>query len=186
VSEPKIRTKLLGDIAQYLDSGQRDRFFAEVNPVLREALLGPARSRPEWISMAFFAEAVRVADRIAGPGDLSTCWAIGLFVAKCEVGPVQSLAMKVLRPSMIISLAPGLYSTHFQDAGRVTSRAAGERALVVSFPDFPNPTRAQCLVIGGWMQGWLGLGPRREVRVEHTSCRCEGAAVCEYSVAWID
>jgi hypothetical protein len=184
MADARIRTKLVGDVLEYLDAEQRERFLVEASPALREALRGPARDRAEWVPIALFGETVVLADRIVGTGDLSSCWGIGLFVAKCEVGPVQSLAMKVLRPSMIISLAPSLFTTHFQDAGRVIIRAAGEHALVVSFLDFPDPKRAQCLVIGGWMQGWLGLGPRRAIRVEHTACRCDRAASCEYSVAW--
>lgn len=186
MTSARIRTKLLRDAYESLDVDQRRLFSADASPALQEFVVHPAEDRPEWAPMSLFGEAVVLADRVAGKGDFSTCWGIGLFVAKSEIGPVQSLAMKILHPSMVISLAPSLFTTHFQEAGRVSVRATGERALLASFIDFPEPHPAQCLTIGGWIQGWLGLGPRHAVRVEHTSCRCERALSCDYTVAWDD
>jgi len=126
------------------------------------------------------------ADRIAGRSDYATCWNIGHFIASREIGPVHAIALKVLRPSMIMSLAPGLFSTHFKDAGRVATLPTGERALVVSFVQFPAPHRALCLGLGGWMEGWLGLRPRSAIHVDHVVCRCQDAPSCDYAVSWED
>lgn len=182
--EPRTRGWVVDRVVSYLDDGQQRRFVAEASPALAAFVSTAKRDRPDWVPMATFIEAIVLADRVAAKGDLSECRKLGLFVATHEVGAVQSLAMRVLRPWLIMSIAPGLWSTHFQDAGRVTIRGLGDRRVLVSFPDFPTPTRAHCLAVGGWIEGWLGLGPRRAIQVDHSTCRCEGHSSCEYDVAW--
>lgn len=143
-------------------------------------------SRDAWVPARLLVEAIVAADSIAGRGDYAACWGIGRFIAKKEIGPVYEIALKILRPSMIVSLAPGLFSTHFKDAGRVTTIQTGERALVVSFLQFPDPHPALCLGLAGWMEGWLGLRQRSAISVEHVGCRCQEAPSCDYAVSWED
>jgi hypothetical protein len=184
MGEPRSRAWLIDRVLAYLDASQQRRFATEASAPLGVLVATAKRDRPDWVPMSTFTEAIVLADRVAGNGDLSACWKLGRFVATHEVGAVQALAMRVLRPSLIMSIAPGLWSTHFQDAGRVTIRATGDRALIVSFPDSPTPERAHCLAVGGWIEGWLGLGPRKSIRVDHPICRCTGHASCDYTVAW--
>ncbi len=187
MGESKCRAWLVHNVVEYIDAPLRPRLLEGASPALRALLEQSPRSDTDWVSVLLLAEIFLIADRIAGDGDGKKCFDIGAFVASHEVGASQSLAQRSLRPSVIMSLAPGLWSTHFQDSGRVAIRPTGERSLVVTLVDTPNLGETFCLALGGWIKGWLGLGPRRRVlRIDHTTCRHKGGAVCDYAVAWED
>jgi hypothetical protein len=183
-NDPRCRGWLLSGVAAYLDEPRHERLLGLASPELRGFLTKPEARRDDWIPLAWIVEALTLADGIAGSGDLALTWKIGAFVAAREVGVVQTLALKLLRPPMIMSLASGLWVTHYRHAGRVVARGRGDRDMLVSFLDVPETSRALCLSIGGWIEGFLGLGPRHDIDVRHVACRGLGAAVCEFSVTW--
>lgn len=176
---------MVREVRAFLGEENEAALLERASPDLRDVLTtdGP---RDDWALAGLLVEALVAADLIAGRGDYTTCWNIGRFIAKREIGPVQAIALKVLRASMIMSLAPGLFSTHFRDAGRVATRSTGDRALVVSFLGFPGPHPALCIGLGGWMEGWLGLRDRSSITVDHVACRCQDSPSCDYAVSWED
>jgi hypothetical protein len=176
---------MLTEVAAFLGEERAMPLLERVGSELREALTGNG-PRDAWVPTRLLVEAIVAADQIAGRSDYATCWDIGRFIASREIGPVHAIALKVLRPSIIMSVAPSIFSTHFKDAGRVATLPTGERALLVSFLQFPSPHRALCLGLGGWMEGWLGLRPRSAIRIDHVVCRCRDAPSCDYAVAWED
>jgi hypothetical protein len=185
MDEALCRRWMVTEVSAFLAEEKRDALLERASAGLREALAsdGP---RDTWAPAGLLVEALIAADLVAGRGDYAICWDIGRFIAKREIGPVQAIALKVLRASMIMSLAPGLFSTHFKDAGRVATLPTGDRALVVSFLNFPAPHLALCVGLGGWMEGWLGLRERSSIRIHHVACRCQGSPSCDYAVAWED
>lgn len=185
MDEALCRRWMVTEVSAFLGEEKKGALLERASAGLREVLTsdGP---RDTWALAGLLVEALVAADLVAGRGDYETCWDIGRFIAKREIGPVQAIALKVLRASMIMSLAPGLYSTHFKDAGRVATLPTGDRALVVSFLNFPAPHRALCVGLGGWMEGWLGLRERSSIRIDHVACRCQGLPSCDYAVSWED
>jgi len=83
-----------------------------------------------------------------------------------------------------MSLASGLWTTHYRNAGRVVARAHGEHDMLVSFVDLATPSRVLCLSIGGWIEGFVELGARTAIQVDHAVCRCDGAPRCDFRVTW--
>jgi predicted hydrocarbon binding protein len=67
---------------------------------------------------------------------------------------------------------------------RVTVRGLGDTQIVVTFSGAEETTRPLCLAVAGWMEGFLGLGARRNIRVDHVACVCDGAGTCDYAVTW--
>jgi hypothetical protein len=185
MEETLCRQWMLTEVAAFVGQERAAPFLDQVGSELRDVLASKGL-RDTWVPARLLVESIVAADRIAGRGDYATCWAMGRFIASREIGPVHAIALKVLRPSMIMSMAPGIYSTHFKDAGRVATLPTGERALVVSFLQFPAPHPALCLGLGGWMEGWLALRPRSAIRIDHIACRCQDAPSCDYAVAWED
>ena len=185
MDEALCRRWMVTEVSVFLGEEKKGALLERASAELREILTsdGP---RDTWAPAGLLVESLVAADLIAGRGDYTSCWNIGRFIAKREIGPVQAIALKVLRASMIMSLAPGLFSTHFKDAGRVATRSTGDRALVVSFLGFPEPHRALCVGLGGWMEGWLGLRERSSIRVDHVACRCQASPTCDYAVSWED
>jgi hypothetical protein len=180
----ECRGWLITGVAAWADARADGALYTRASRSLAALLETPESRRADWVSTELLIEALLLSDTLFGHNDLGLCRGIGFYIAQREAGPVQALALRVLRPPILMSLAPSLWSTHFRDTARVTVRGRGDRDIVVSFSEAESPTRALCLAVGGWMEGWLALGQRSEIRVDHIVCRCEGATTCDYSVTW--
>lgn len=161
----------------------RERFRQAASPGLRDVLCADRDPAGGWVPFELFVEATVLADRLFGKGDLELAWEMGRFAASHNIGVWKGLIMRHASPSLLMGITGSLWSHHY-DAGRLTSRSAGPSSLIVSILDFPEPHRAHCRSIGGWIEGSLELGPRRKVEVRETSCRCDRAALCEYMLSW--
>jgi hypothetical protein len=84
---------------------------------------------------------------------------------------------------MLMGITAGLWSSHY-DGGRLASRSTGDSSMMVSILDFPAPHRVHCIAIGGWMQGSLELGPRKDIQVQELSCRAQGGTSCDFRLFW--
>lgn len=184
MDQGECRGWLVGGVVAWVDAQIEGGLSALASPELAAWLETPESRRRDWVSTELLVEALVLSDRLAGRGDLSLCRGIGIYVARREVGPVQALALRVLRPPILMSLAPSLWRTHFRDTARVTIRGRGDRDILVSFSEAASPKRPLCLAVGGWIEGWLGLGERTQICVDHVACRCEGETTCDYAVSW--
>jgi hypothetical protein len=162
----------------------RPRLVQQVSFELRAFLERRHRDREAWAPLPLFHEMLVTADAIGGRGDLESCWEIGRFLAQHEAGAVRTLAMKFLRPTAVLSLAPSLWQVHYRNAGRAVTQVAGPGVIRLAVTDYPIPHRAHCLSVGGWVHGALELGRRREIRVEKISCRLQHASTCDYRISW--
>lgn len=161
----------------------RDHFRRSASPELEKLLSSPTNPPGGWCPFSLFIEANVLADRLFGNGDLSLVWEIGRFAASHNLGVWKGLFMRHATPAMFMGIATGLWSHHYE-GGRLASRPGGLSSLIVSILDFPAPHTAHCKSIGGWMQGSLELGPRKNIVVEELSCRTRGAAICEFRGSW--
>lgn len=164
-----------------LQAQQRYRQMA--SPDLRRVLLGDDRSG--WLDFHLFVQAVELADRLFDRGNLELAWEMGRFAATHDLGVWKRLIMGHVRPSMLIGLASSVWSHHY-DRGRLISRATGPTGIHVTLAEFPEPHRAHCLSIGGWMLGSLELGPRKNTAVQELGCRAKGDPSCEFRLSWDD
>lgn len=162
----------------------RPRFISKLTPELKTFFDRASRNREDWAPLGLFHEALVVADSVVGRGDLTACFDIGHFIAEHERGPIRSLALRLLRPAVVMSLTSSLWQVKYRNAGRAVTHVAGPKGLALSVVDYPLPHRAHCLSVAGWVQGALELGPRRAIRVKKVSCRCEGAPSCDYEISW--
>jgi hypothetical protein len=181
---PQVRSWLITEVLQYLAPEVRPRFMLQVGSELRALLERGRRDREAWAPLALFHEAMVTADAVSGKGDLEVCWHIGHFIARHESGAVRSLALKLLRPSVLLSLSSSLWQVHYRNAGRAVTHVTGPRAIRLSIVDYPIPHRAHCLSVAGWVHGALEIGRRRAIRVDKIACRCERAASCDFHISW--
>jgi hypothetical protein len=181
---PQVRSWLITEVLEYLSLETRPNFLLQVGSELRAFFERGRRDREAWAPLALFHEALVTADAVFGRGDLETCWHVGRFIAQHEVGAVRSLALRILRPTVVLSLTSSLWQVHYRNAGRAVTHVAGPSAIRLSILDYPIPHRAHCLSVSGWVQGALELGRRRSIRVDKVACRCERAASCDYHVSW--
>jgi len=157
----------------------------EASPALRELISATSAGSGGWVPFDLFVESNELLDRLFGEGDLALSWEAGRFAATHEVGVWRNLVMRHLRPAMLISVAAGLWSHHY-DGGRMVTRAQGRSSIHMSIVNFPQPHRAHCLSVGGWMQGSLELNPRRTSSVRELACRARGDDSCSFNVDWAD
>lgn len=172
-------------VAERFGEDARQRYLTSVTPGLR-ALLGSKDEPPGgWVDFALFVEANEVADKLFGRGDMALAWDAGRFAATHNAGVWRSLLLRHIRPSTFLGIAAGLWSSHYE-GGKLITRAHGSDGVVATLSDFPTPHRAHCLSIAGWLVGSLEIGPRKEIRVEESTCRALGGRSCEFRVVWRD
>lgn len=162
-------------------AGQQ-RLRQAASPALRD-FLASAEPKAGWVPFELFVEATSLADRLFGRGDMAMAWDIGRFAASHNIGVWKSLFMRHAPPGVLLGITSGLWSHHY-DGGRLASRATGPSSVIVGILDFPEPHRAHCLSIAGWIQGSLELGPRKNILVQETACRTQGGALCEFRLSW--
>lgn len=159
------------------------KFRQSASPALRD-FLGTTTNPPGgWVPFELFIEANVLCDRLFGRGDLGLVWEIGRFAASHNLGVWKATFMRHSPPSVFVAIARGLWSSHYQ-GGRLASRATGVTGMAISIIDFPAPHKAHCNSIGGWLQGSLELGPRKDIEVKEVACRTEGAGFCEFRATW--
>ncbi len=170
-------------VAERFSPSAVQRLRELASPPLREVLLAPALPPGGWVPFSLFVEINQLVDRTFGKGDGELAWESGRFAASHNAGVWKSLIMRHVSPSMLVSLASSLWSKHY-DGGRLVSRPGGGTCVMVSIVDFPEPDPAHCKAIGGWMQGSLEMGPRKNIKVTEVACRSAGAAICEFRLTW--
>src|SRR5438876_620657 len=82
---------LVHKVVALLGQEHRARLLEEASDPLRQFVKDGARGLDSWVPTAFLIEVLVLADRIAGTGDLSMAWQLGLEIAKSEIGPVQAI-----------------------------------------------------------------------------------------------
>lgn len=158
----------------------RQRYRAAASRDLVETL---SAGGDRWVDFAQFVEATELACSLFAGGDLSLSRAIGAFGAEANMGVWRSLVYRVLNPKTVLDIAAGLWSHHYQ-GGRLVALAEGKSGVRVRIEQFPEPHRAHCLSIEGWLKRTIELGRPRRVLVAKTSCRLHGAEACELLAEW--
>ena len=159
-----------------------ERYLGAVSPQLVRVFEGSPKS---WVEFGHFVEATVLIDQIFGKGDLTMCWEVGRFASQFAVSAWKQFVMRRIRPTTIVSLASSAWSQYY-DAGRIVSSPAGPSALRLEIAGFPQPHRAHCLSIGGWVDGSIAAAPGRQVHVQELSCRAIGDAQCVFLARWRD
>jgi hypothetical protein len=159
------------------------RFRMTASPQLRELLTSAQDPKGGWVEFELFIEATVLADRLFGRGDLGLASQIGKFAAGHAAGIWKRLLMRHVSPETVLGMAAGLWSHHY-DGGKMLSRAFGATGVHVEIADWPKPHRAHCLSMGGWMEGSLEMGPRKNTALRELSCRALGARTCEFQLTW--
>ncbi len=161
--------------------GGVQRLRATATPDLRKLLVDP--SQTGWVDFELFTEVVGLVDRLFGRSDLALAFDAGRFAASYDLGLVRSLFVRSLSPSMMMSLASGVWSQHY-DAGKLVVKEVGKTGLSIEIAQFTATHRAHCLSVFGWIQGTLENGPRKNVHAAERSCRALGQPSCVFECRW--
>jgi hypothetical protein len=158
----------------------RERFRAAASPELRRTIL---TSGDAWVEFDLFIEASELVCRLFGNSDLALARQIGSFGAETNMGTWRSIVHRLLSPRILLSIAAGLWSHHY-DGGRLVIEATSDTGVRARIVDFPQPHRTHCLAIEGWMERTIELGRPRSARVRKVGCRLDGGPDCEFLAEW--
>lgn len=158
----------------------RQAYHAAASKELLETLTAGG---DRWVPFAHFVEATELVCKLFADGDVTLAREIGRFGAETNMGVWRSLVYRVLSPKTILNIAGGLWSHHYE-GGRLVTEAAGPHGVVVRIVDFPQPSRAHCLSIEGWILRTIELGRPKHVTVTESQCRLRGGSFCELRADW--
>jgi hypothetical protein len=161
------------------------RVKAKMSPEHRAILDG--RVLPHaWVPFDLFVELCLTVDELFGKGNLALVKEMGRFAARANLPTLYRLFYVLGSPEFILGRAPRLWDVHY-DSGRLETSFAikdGRRTASLRIIDFATPHRVHCLSVWGWGEQSVELSGGKTVESSEASCRCNGAAVCEFLISW--
>jgi hypothetical protein len=149
---------------------------------LREAF--PAVLETRWYPFEYFVTITETIDRVLGEGDLALAYEMGRFNSDHNLTTVMRLIFKFGNIGWLLDRAAKAWSTQYDDAEMKVVRRDVGKEVVVELHGHPEPCRAQCLGIKGWMVRAAELsGEDRFVCGEQ--CRAAGDDACRWTFRWI-
>src|SRR5687768_8938894 len=136
----------------------------------------------EWYPFAMFIELCEVADRLLGRGDLELCYELGRYGADINLPTLYKLFFRVGNIDWVIRRSAAAWSVSY-DTGSMTVVDQKDKSVRVRIVDFPDPRRAHCLSVRGWIVRAAELSGEKVVRHRET-CRALGDQHCEFEVEW--
>ena len=133
----------------------------------------------DWYDYGLYMKLLNAADRIAGNGDLSKIYEIGLWNIR-NLGHLSYLARK---PDIHEFSRSALKNwSNVYDFGSLESVEDSPKRMVVRYKGFP-PVPEKCQYFRGSNAGMLELCGLHGT-VEETACNVDGGEYCEFTLKW--
>jgi predicted hydrocarbon binding protein len=158
------------------------RLLEAASPALR-AVLGGMEPPGGWADFTAFVEVNVLVDRLFGSGDLWLVRELGRDAARRNAGVWRSLFEKGVDVPKFVEIAGGLWHKHY-DVGSVERTIVADDGVRLEIRGMPEPHRAHCWSVAGWLEGVFEFKPGMRVGVQELSCRATGAATCEMLLRW--
>ena len=120
---------------------------------------------------------------VLGRGDPGTFHRLGVRSAEVNLAGVHSVFLQSGDPHGLLRRAPVIYKLYY-DTGTRTYEKTGENSCRLTTYDSESYSRADCFTVIGWHQRAVGLCGGTDVRIDHSVCRVEDGAVCQYDISW--
>lgn len=116
-------------------------------------------------------------------GDLERFEEFGAYDSKHQVGFVYRFLFSVLDPDFFLKKLDRLWKFGMS-GGRCEVIHTDPTSIVTRLSDYEPCHVVHCHDVLGSIKGLLELFGLENGHAEHTVCRFEGSAYCEYSVRW--
>lgn len=138
----------------------------------------------EWYPLPTFVEVCQVIDELFGEGDLKLCPDLGRYACRVNLTSLYRFLFKVGNVHFIIRRAAAAWRINY-DKGEMVVVSEGPTSCVLEVRDVPQPHRAHCLSVLGWVleAGYLSNAGER-FRLVHERCRVNGDEECELAFEW--
>jgi hypothetical protein len=135
-----------------------------------------------WYPFEQYIEISKVLDRQLGTGDLQLCRDLGRYACDVNLPTLYRVFFRFGSVSFILRRAAAAWTIHY-DEGQMLITAQGDDWVQLRMVGVPNPHRALCLSVLGWMVRACELSGG-EVYDEHETCRARGEQNCEFHFKW--
>jgi hypothetical protein len=157
------------------------RFLNELSNPTRVAI-DQGLSALGWYPFDMFVEVLSVLDAQFGKGDLELCYDLGRYACDANLRTLYRFLFKVGNIHFIIRRAASAWRINY-DEGELKVLQEGPSSVVLQIRDWPQPHRAHCLSVKGWIVE-AGHISGREVKSCHEKCKASGDEVCELAIEW--
>jgi hypothetical protein len=157
------------------------RLLNELSPDTRREIERGLNAR-SWVPFSLFVEVVEVIDRVFGAGDLALCVPLGRYACDVNLRALYRFLFKVGNVHFIIRRAASAWRIHY-DEGELRVVEEGPSHVIVRILDWPEPHRAHCLSVKGWVIE-AGHISGTEMKTSQDKCRVLGDDVCEMRFDW--
>ena len=117
-----------------------------------------------------------------GAGDLALCEELGRYACDVNLKTLYRFLFKVGNVHFILRRAASAWRINY-DAGEMRVTAEGPTSVTLQILDWPQPHRAHCLSVKGWIIE-AGHISGTEMKTVTEKCRALGDDVCEMSFEW--
>lgn len=152
-----------------------ERVLAEVSPHTREHT-GSGFLETKWYPFEVLVDLSGTADRVLGKGDFALCEQMGRFSCEVTLTTVHRLLLKFGNVGHLVERAATAWRTQF-DAGEIVVHEKHPDLYVFEVRGVPEPSRAHCRAITGWMVRAAELSGEDDFHCEE-KCRASGHRSC--------
>ena len=154
------------------------RVLAEVEPQTRKhAEEGFLETR--WYPYQVLVDLSATADRVLGKGDTKLCYEMGAYSCDITLTTVHRLLLKFGNVGHLVERAATAWRTQF-DAGEIIVHEKHRDLYVVEVRGVPEPSRAHCAAISGWMKRAAELSGEDDFELDE-KCRAWGHSYCMWT-----
>ncbi|MCH9680278.1 MAG: hypothetical protein K0V04_02500 [Deltaproteobacteria bacterium] len=152
--------------------------LAEVSEPTREAVAsGLLETR--WYPYEVLIDLSSTADRVLGKGDWALCREMGRFSCEKNLTTVHRLLLKFGNVGHLVERAATAWRSQF-DAGEIIIHERHRDLYVVEVRGVPEPSRAHCAGISGWMARAAELSGEDDFQLEE-KCRALDDGYCMWT-----
>lgn len=159
------------------------RYLRELAPGTR-AIVEDGLLPNDWYPYECFLNLCETADRVVGKGDLSLCDELGRHGCDVNLTSMYRLLFKVGSVNFILRRAAVAWRTTY-DTGEMRVLEQKEGFAHLRLEGWPQPQRAHCLSVRGWMHRAAEISGAKAVKSKDT-CRALGDPECEFVLRWQD
>lgn len=154
------------------------RVLEQVQPATREAAeAGFLETR--WYPYELLIDLSTTTDRVLGTGDMALCHQMGRHSCEITLTTVHRLLLKFGNLGHLVDRAATAWRAQF-DAGEIVVHEKSRDLYVFELRGIPEPTRAHCAAITGWMERAAELSGEDDLAHEE-KCRALGDRYCMWT-----
>lgn len=136
-----------------------------------------------WYPFSFFIQLNETIDRILGNGDLALAYEMGRFNCDANLGTAMRLLFKFGDIGWLLERSTEAWHMQFDEGKLVVVRREPGVEVTIELRDHPEPHRANCLAIKGFMIRAAEVAGEDHFECEELCCSL-GDPVCRWTFTW--